>query len=227
MAAPACYLLSFLEQLAQGMLHLPEAVWVGGRPSLLALFVYYAVLALFCVLAVQRQKKVRRRGCLWLLGIPLALFFLLRSAPQQMEILCMDVGQGDGALLRMPDGAVFLIDGGSSSEQELWERQIGQSLKYYGIRTVDAVFLSHADLDHMSGILEFLQAYEPGLSGKNVHGITLEHAHPAADSRPGGFSEAEHARRAKGDCSQPDGAGDDGWQCQLAVYCTVTALRGC
>ena len=175
LAAPACYLLSFLEQLAQGMLHLPEAVWVGGRPSLLALFVYYAVLALFCVLAVQRQKKVRRRGCLWLLGIPLALFFLLRSAPQQMEILCMDVGQGDGALLRMPDGAVFLIDGGSSSEQELWERQIGQTLKYYGIRTVDAVFLSHADLDHMSGILEFLQAYEPGLSGKNVHGITLEH----------------------------------------------------
>lgn len=87
----------------------------------------------------------------------------------------MDVGQGDGALLRMPDGAVFLIDGGSSSEQELWERQIGQTLKYYGIRTVDAVFLSHADLDHMSGILEFLQAYEPGLSGKNVHGITLEH----------------------------------------------------
>ena len=98
----------------------------------------------------------------------------------------MDVGQGDGALLRMPDGAVFLIDGGSSSEQELWERQIGQTLKYYGIRTVDAVFLSHADLDHMSGILEFLQAYEPGLSG----------------------------------------TGDDGWQCQLAVYCTVTALRG-
>ncbi|MFR3321728.1 MAG: hypothetical protein ACLTSZ_12095 [Lachnospiraceae bacterium] len=76
-AALAGYLLSFLEQLAQGMLHLPEAVWVGGRPSLLALFVYYAALALFCALAVQRQKKVRRRGCLWLLGIPLVFL----SAP--------------------------------------------------------------------------------------------------------------------------------------------------
>ena len=27
----------------------------------------------------------------------------------------------------------------------------------------------------MSGILEFLQAYEPGLTGRNIHGITLEH----------------------------------------------------
>ena len=60
-AAPAGYLLSFLEQLAQGILHLPEAVWVGGRPSLLALFVYYAALALFCALAVQRQKKLRHQ----------------------------------------------------------------------------------------------------------------------------------------------------------------------
>ena len=198
LAAPVYYLLSFLEQLAQGMLYLPDAVWVGGRPSLLMLGGYYGVLTLFCVLTVQRQKKVGRRGCLWLLGIPLAFLCLIRPAPQRLEVLCMDVGQGDGALLRMPDGAVFLVDGGSSSEQELWERQISQTLKYYGIRTVDAVFLSHADLDHMSGILEFLQAYEPGLTGKNIHGITLEHLilPPVAD--PDDFQELSMLAWQKG-----------------------------
>ena len=197
-AAPVYYLLSFLERLAQGVLHLPDAVWVGGRPSLLMLTGYYGVLALSCVLTVQRQKKGERRGCLWLLGIPLAFLFLIRPAPQQLEVLCMDVGQGDGALLRMPDGAVFLIDGGSSSEQKLWEQQISQTLKYYGIRTVDAVFLSHADLDHMSGILEFLQAYEPGLTGENIHGITLGHLILPPTADPDDFQELSMLARQKG-----------------------------
>lgn len=174
-AAPVYYLLSFLERAARGILQLPEAVWVGGQPSIFMMAGYYGVLALCSILAVWRKKKAGRRGCLWLLGMPLALLFLIRPAPAGLEVLCMDVGQGDGTLLRMPDGAVFLIDGGSSSEQELWERQISQTLKYYGIRTIDAAVLSHADLDHMSGILGFLEAYEPGLTGKNVHGITLRH----------------------------------------------------
>ena len=183
-AAPVYYLLSFLERVIQGMLQLPGAVWVGGRPSMFMLGGYYGVLTLFSVLAVCRQKKAGKRACLWLLGLPLVLLFLIRPAPAGLEVLCMDVGQGDGALIRLPDGMVFLIDGGSSSEQELWERQISQTLKYYGIRTIDAIFLSHADLDHVSGILEFLEAYELGLSGKNVHGITLGHLilPPTADA---------------------------------------------
>lgn len=172
-AAPVYYLLSLLEQAAERMLQLPGAVWVGGRPSAFMFVGHYGVLILFSVLVVWRQKKVGRRACFWLFGLPLALLLLIRPAPSRLEVLCMDVGQGDGALIRTPGGEVFLVDGGSSSEQELWERQISQTLKYYGIRTIDAVFLSHADQDHVSGILEFLKSYEPGLAGENVHGITL------------------------------------------------------
>lgn len=173
-AAPAYYLLELLQQADQLLLYLPGAVWIGGRPPYRVIVLYYGVLALSGGLAVFRQKRAGRRGCIWLIGMPLALLLLIRPAPQQLEVLCMDVGQGDGALLRMPDGTVCLIDGGSSSESGLWEQQISQTLKYYGIRTVDAVLLSHADQDHISGIAGFLEAYEPGVTGENIHGITLK-----------------------------------------------------
>ena len=35
-----------------------------------------------------------------------------------------------------------------------------ESVKYYGMDTLDYVFLSHADSDHTNGIREFLQTYE-------------------------------------------------------------------
>lgn len=94
---------------------------------------------------------------------------------KKTEILCLDVGQGDCSLVRMPDGTNCLIDGGSSSRKGIWTYCIGQTVKYYGIQTLDYVFLSHGDSDHTNGITEFLADYETGFAGKNIHGITIKH----------------------------------------------------
>jgi competence protein ComEC len=97
---------------------------------------------------------------------------LLRGS-RQLTITCMDVGQGDGILLQLPTGENALIDGGSSSKSNLWDNILSQTVKYYGIRRLDYIFLSHADQDHISGIEECLEAYESGWTGDNIHGITI------------------------------------------------------
>lgn len=147
----------------------------------------------------QILGDIRRRKCLLWCGCAMLCLWLMRKeTPGDLEVLCMDVGQGDGALLQMPAGEVCMIDGGSTTETGIWEYRIGQSVKYYGIDTIDYLFLSHADADHISGVKEFLNTYETGLWGKNIHGITLKHLVLPPTSDAADFSEMIRVAAEKG-----------------------------
>ncbi len=111
---------------------------------------------------------------------------------KELTVIDLDVGQGDCALAAFPDGTNCLIDGGSSSESEIWSYRIARTLKYYGIGTLDYVFLSHADSDHMNGVEEFLEDYLPGFGGKNAHGITLRTLVLPPTEDPEDFSGLRH-----------------------------------
>ena len=76
-----------------------------------------------------------------------------------MEILFLDVGQGDGILLRSGRGAM-LIDGGSTSEKKLGEYRLEPCLKSCGVSVIEYAFVSHGDLDHISGVRYLLESCE-------------------------------------------------------------------
>ena len=172
LAAPVHYLLWLFNCLCDFSLQLPGAVQIWGCPAPGTIVLYYGmILAAVCAGRQVKRKSLRR--ILWGLCIVFCIAVLRPSHPKQMEILCMDVGQGDGTLLRMPGGEVCLIDGGSSSEKQIW-KGLGQTLRYYGVDTVDYVFLSHADADHTNGIEQYLLEYQCNLIGKNSHGISLK-----------------------------------------------------
>ena len=93
------------------------------------------------------------------------------------KVTFLDVGQGDCICVQLDSGAVYLFDCGSSSRSHVGERVLIPFLKYQGIRRVDAVFLSHADADHINGAMELLELYEkeqisigqlvlPGINGR-------------------------------------------------------------
>ena len=81
-----------------------------------------------------------------------------------MQITCLDVGQGDGILIRTPDNKHYLIDGGSSSQSELGRYCLLPALKSMGISCLDGIFISHTDKDHLSGVQELLEYMEKGLT---------------------------------------------------------------
>ncbi|MCC8066675.1 MAG: ComEC/Rec2 family competence protein [Clostridiales bacterium] len=192
LSAPVYYLLGLFEWLCHLEQKLPCAVWIAGRPAVWKLVAYYALLAGAALLSWKpRRKKTITPGTrteeyagevfrisnafVWIAAITIGIGLMVYHPCAALTVTCMDVGQGDGALLQMPDGVNCLIDGGSTSVSGLWEYRISQTVRYYGISTIDYVFLSHADSDHISGILEYLEDYLPGFGGKNAHGITVKH----------------------------------------------------
>lgn len=86
-------------------------------------------------------------GCYWLNR---------RFGNEDLRVTIIDVGQGNSALLELPGGACFLIDGGGFSDNTVFdvgERIIAPLLWRKKIMTIDTLALSHPNSDHLNGLL--------------------------------------------------------------------------
>lgn len=94
---------------------------------------------------------------MYFLGIYALSFAALVPRPVEgLEVVCLDVGQGDGLLLRTGKRAV-LIDGGSSSQKKLGDIVLEPYLKSRGISWIDYAVVSHGDSDHINGLMYLLE----------------------------------------------------------------------
>jgi competence protein ComEC len=103
--------------------------------------------------------------------------FGARSADGRLRIDFLDVGQGDSALVTMPDGSTLLVDGGgrpdfraprgAEDEPEAFEpdargvgdRVVSEHLWWRGLARVDYVLATHADADHIDGLNDVLKNF--------------------------------------------------------------------
>lgn len=75
------------------------------------------------------------------------------------ELALIDVGQGDSILLRDGDRAI-LVDGGGWDNGDLGGRVLLPALLGEGVRRLDALVMTHPDLDHCGGLVD-IAAYLP------------------------------------------------------------------
>ena len=151
LAFPAVLILNFYLKIGKVIQSIPQATYITGSVSLKRAVIYYGILAGWCFLR-KKSKKVPR------VGLILAVLVLLFPIPEnQTKITFLDVGQGDCAVIQQKN-EVYLIDGGSSDVSKVGTYRILPFLKYSGIRTVDGIFLSHPDNDHINGIEELFEA---------------------------------------------------------------------
>jgi competence protein ComEC len=137
-------------------------LYVGDVPEWW-LWIFY--LALFGVLT---QAPLRRRwrwglagGAGWLcLGL---LGGAARLPTDELRCTFLAVGHGGCTVLELPDGRTLLYDAGALSGPEVARWQIAPFLWSRGVRRVDEVFLSHADLDHFNGLPALLERFSIGL----------------------------------------------------------------
>ncbi len=130
----------------------------------------------------RRLGRWLRRGA-W---IALAVAALLAVLPRPMDrphgamlMEAIDVGQGDSLLVITPDGKTLLIDGGgfgggprqAPQDFDIGEEVVSPALWARGIHHLDAVALSHAHSDHISGLFAVLRNFHPGelWVGNNPH----------------------------------------------------------
>ena len=72
-----------------------------------------------------------------------------------MKISYLDVGQGDATLIQTPGGQKILIDVGPDGRVL---NSISKELSFFE-KDIDAVFITHADLDHAGGIISILDYF--------------------------------------------------------------------
>jgi competence protein ComEC len=77
-----------------------------------------------------------------------------RTYRENLDVVVLDVGHGQAILARLPEGTNLLFDSGSSTRSDVGTRVVGPFLRYNGIRSIDALVISHADIDHINGIPE-------------------------------------------------------------------------
>ena len=151
---PPILLLRFYRTLLEGIRVLPGARIAAGRPGLPAIAAYYILFAGLCAFRTMfSEQKKRLFG--FILLIPMAaLMFCHPHSGLQMTML--DVGQGDAIGIQCGQ-STLLIDGGSSSIREVGTRRIEPFFLSEGAGRIDAVFLTHMDEDHISGVRQILE----------------------------------------------------------------------
>lgn len=107
---------------------------------LFAVIIFYAGFVFYFF--VSKKKLVPVITSL-LMIVYLSAHIFLRGG--EMGITYLDVGQGDGAVIELPDKKAVVMDTGRSG------REVSAFLKYLGMKSIDALVLSHADSDHAGG----------------------------------------------------------------------------
>ena len=133
--------------------HLPGKTFVTGHTSSIKIFIYFV--AIFVFVATFKKIKNIYRNMLLVFAV---LFMLINISPDLM-ITAMDVGQGDGILVKIRREAL-IIDSGSTSKKNVGRYTVLPYLKYEGIGRIKAMIMTHEDEDHISGMFEIMDSVE-------------------------------------------------------------------
>lgn len=95
------------------------------------------------------------------------------SFGKRLELFFFDVGQGDSEMIALPGNVKILIDGGPNNGRAA--TSLGEVLPW-GDRYIDAVIMSHMELDHFGGLLDVLKRYDVGVFIYNGRVVETESA---------------------------------------------------
>ena len=132
-------------------LALPFSQILLGKMQALSVMFYFLFLYLLFFF-----PKAKSLSLLLSLGFLLSLPLYLPNPPKELEIAALDVGQGDGFVLRK-GALVFTIDNGSTSKNLFPEQIFFPYCKAKRIQHIDYALLTHCDRDHISGIQALLE----------------------------------------------------------------------
>ncbi|MFC1598571.1 ComEC/Rec2 family competence protein [Patescibacteria group bacterium] len=98
----------------------------------------------------------------YLSSLLVIVFFLIgfvvnsQEDRQNLEVVFLDVGQGDAILIKTPFEQNILIDGGPDNSVLA---ELGENLAFYD-KELDLVILTHPHSDHVAGLVSVLRRYQ-------------------------------------------------------------------
>lgn len=190
--SPGELVLDLYDRICRCVLSLPGNTINIGKISIYQIIIFYSCIILLLVLSSEKiQRKIRdkiyKRYSIWFtferwrlvmsfavtaaVTICLCVTYMLHEAGKKESIVFLDVGQGDGILIRSRGGTNMVIDGGSLTNNSLGEYVMLPAIKYMGMADIDYWFITHTDSDHISG-LEYILA-EGELTGVKIRNLVV------------------------------------------------------
>jgi competence protein ComEC len=127
---------------------------VSYRPGLYLVFGLYFLMLAICLLP-STYWRIRKSIVFLIL-----LCFLYPGISSNLEIkneddfevTCLSVGHGQAVVLSAPGNEHFLFDAGSITNRDIANKTILPFLRHQNIFSLDAVCLSHGDMDHINAV---------------------------------------------------------------------------
>ena len=121
------------------------------KPSIYLIIIYYATITL---LLINKKSFISLLTTIFIHKISI-------DFNPNMEILFLDVSQGDSILLHYPHNKYnILIDTGGNYNYEISKNIIIPYLKSKGINKIDYLILTHGDYDHMGESINLIENFK-------------------------------------------------------------------
>ena len=122
--------------------------------------------ALVAIVAMGTAERGVRRLALCLfacLVVATVMGGRVGRPPGRLEVVMLDVGQGDAILVRFPAGTTMLIDAGgfAHSRFDVGAKVVAPALRALGILRLDVLAITHAHRDHIGGASAIVRQFSP------------------------------------------------------------------
>jgi competence protein ComEC len=161
-AALLTLILSFLSQILIAIVKLLSGISFSriliGHIPLEVVLLYYSVIAVVAWSWFLRPRlRIIVSACAVLIfAVTIAGYKWQRTYPDELQVACLDVGHGQAIVTHGPSGT-FLFDAGSQYNRNIGRYVVNTFLRYNGISQIDAIVISHDDIDHFNGVVEIVK----------------------------------------------------------------------
>jgi competence protein ComEC len=133
---------------------------VSYRPSFYLVVVMYTMILIAFLIPPYHQRHRKTIIALLLLcflytGIS---SHLKRKNKDTLEITCLSIGHGQAIVLSAPGNEHYLFDAGSITHRNIADKTILPFLKFQSIFLLEAICLSHGDMDHLNAVADVAAA---------------------------------------------------------------------
>ena len=162
-SAAAGSLLRLLERAVKACAGIPGGSLFVLPPSMP---LFAALASALSALALARRPLLRRLAAAAAAAMTLAVVIAgrtPRSPSGRLEVIALDVGQGDAVLTRFPNGLTLLCDAGGvlNGDFDLGARVVAPALRGLGLLRIDILAITHAHRDHLGGAASVLRQFRP------------------------------------------------------------------
>lgn len=133
-------------------------ILIGHVPVIIIILYYFFVLFIFFV--HFRRPLIKKAICTAMILVMIVFLGVTkwqRTHRDNLEMACLDVGHGQAILAQLPGTVNILFDTGSLHKSDVGRRIVAPFLDYSGISKIDAIIISHNDVDHINGIPEIVE----------------------------------------------------------------------